>query len=153
MFIFPSGCDFPFTSGATSPCVSSDAVGITMLSAKRNANNASVTVTPGTPSRSPSLQVIGVPAQTPPEQTSFTVQALPSLQATVLLVCTQAPATQESSVQILLSLQSNAVPAQTPPEQTSFTVQALLSLQLVPLAAVGLLHTPVAVSQVPAVWH
>src|SRR3990172_1205601 len=48
----------------------------------------------------PSSQFFGVPAtQTPPEHVSLTVQALPSSHAAVLLVNTQIPATQASSVQ------------------------------------------------------
>ena len=65
------------------------------------------------------------PTQTPPEQVSLVVQALPSLQGAVLLVCTQpVDGLQLSSVHGLLSLQLIVVPPQTPPEQTSFAVQA-----------------------------
>jgi len=60
----------------------------------------------------PSSQFIAVPAQTPLEQISFMVHALPSLQAEVLLRCWQTPATQESSVQTLPS--SQFIPAQDP---------------------------------------
>jgi hypothetical protein len=74
--------------------------------------------------------MICVPAQTPPEQTSFNVQARLSQQELVLLVYTQLPVTvlQVSVVHTLLSLHTLAVPAQTPLEQTSLDVQALLSL-------------------------
>src|SRR5436190_10389132 len=44
-------------------------------------------------------------------------------------------------------------PAQVPFSQVSVCVQALPSLQAVPLLAFGLEHWPVAVLQVPAVWH
>ena len=61
---------------------------------------------------------------------------------------------QESAVQALPSMQFFAGPAaQAPARQASPMVQALPSLQVVPSAAVGLLHAPVAGSQVPAVWH
>jgi hypothetical protein len=80
----------------------------------------------------PSLQVGGgPPTHIPPEQVSFVVQALPSLQALALLTCTQPVAgLQESSVQPLPSSQLGGAPGtQAPPEQTSPTVQALPSLQ------------------------
>ena len=44
-------------------------------------------------------------------------------------------------------------PRHAPAWQVSNCVQALLSLHMVPLAAFGLLHMPVIVSQVPATWH
>jgi len=80
----------------------------------------------------PSSQFIAAPAQTPLEQASLPVQALPSSQTAVLLLCMQAPAEQESSVQAFPSSQFIAVPAQTPLEQASFPVQALPSSQVVP---------------------
>src|SRR5204862_1654241 len=45
------------------------------------------------------------------------------------------------------------LPVHTPARQVSVCVQALPSLHAVPLLAFGLEHWPVAVSQVPAVWH
>jgi hypothetical protein len=42
---------------------------------------------------------------------------------------------------------------QVPAWQVSVWVQALPSLQVVPFAAVGFEHTPVAGTQVPATWH
>src|SRR3989338_5174927 len=89
------------------------------------------------------------PAQPPPEQTSVTVQALPSLQAAVLFVWTATPFEQESLVQGLLSLRFGIVPepVQAPPEQTSVTVQALPSLQAAVLfvwTAAPLTHVSVA---------
>src|SRR5437764_1333838 len=45
------------------------------------------------------------------------------------------------------------VPAQAPFWQESLWVQASPSLQAEPLALAGLEHVPVAVSQVPALWH
>jgi hypothetical protein len=79
----------------------------------------------------PSLQLRGLPAtHVPPEQTSLTVQALPSLQGAVLLVKTHPVAgAQVSVVQGLLSLQVIPVPAHTPAVHTSPEVQALPSLQ------------------------
>src|SRR5439155_16325365 len=44
-------------------------------------------------------------------------------------------------------------PTQAAAWQVSVCVQALASLQLVPLGLAGLLQTPDAGSQVPAVWH
>jgi len=86
----------------------------------------------------PSLQLGGAPpTQTPPEQVSFVVQALPSLHGAVLFKRTQPLAgLHESSVQALPSLQlGGAPPTQTPPEQVSFVVQALPSLQGLVLSA------------------
>ena len=79
----------------------------------------------------PSKQLTVVPPQTPFEQTSPLVQALPSLQATALLVCVQPVAgTQPSVVQMLPSSQlGGGPPVQAPPEQTSPVVHALPSLQ------------------------
>src|SRR5947199_2651394 len=45
------------------------------------------------------------------------------------------------------------MPTQMPASQASVRVQALPSLQPVPLGLAGLLQTPDAGSQVPAVWH
>jgi hypothetical protein len=78
----------------------------------------------------PSLQPSGAdPTHTPPEQVSTVVHAFPSLQATVLFVCTHpVAALQESSVQGLLSLQPSAgPPTQAPALQTSPVVQPLPS--------------------------
>src|SRR5437667_157357 len=44
-------------------------------------------------------------------------------------------------------------PVQIPDWQVSLWVHALPSLQLVPSAAFGFEHVPVAVLQVPATWH
>jgi hypothetical protein len=59
----------------------------------------------------PSLQLSAVPVwQDPPPQISLPLQALPSLQELVLLECWQPEAgLQESSVQVLLSLQEIVV--------------------------------------------
>jgi hypothetical protein len=78
----------------------------------------------------PSLQFGGAPpTQVPPEQVSFVVQALPSLQEAVLFVWTQPVAgLHESSVQTFPSLQLGGTPpTQLPPEHVSFVVQALPS--------------------------
>jgi hypothetical protein len=79
----------------------------------------------------PSLQFGGAPpTQTPRLQTSFVVQALPSLQEALLLENTQ-PCTGShvSVVQTLPSLHTGAAPpTQAPAEQVSFVVQALPSL-------------------------
>jgi hypothetical protein len=85
-----------------------------------------------------SSQLMVVPAQTPPEQTSLPVQKFPSLQITLLFVCAQPEAgVQPSVVQMLLSLQSSAgPPTQVPPTQVSLVVQGLLSLQELVLSLV-----------------
>jgi hypothetical protein len=44
-------------------------------------------------------------------------------------------------------------PVQVPFWQVSVSVHGFWSLQVVPLFAAGLLHIPVAGSQVPALWH
>ena len=81
----------------------------------------------------PSLQgsVLGVPAQLPPPHTSPDVQTLPSLQGAVLFTWVQPlPESQASSVQGLPSSQFGAAPGtQDPLPQVSPTVQALPSLQ------------------------
>jgi hypothetical protein len=71
------------------------------------------------------------PTQAPAAHVSLVVQALPSLQAAVLLVWVQpVVGSQASSVQPLASLQSGAgPPTQLPPAQASSVVQALPSLQ------------------------
>ena len=76
-----------------------------------------------------SLQVTAEPLQTPPEQVSFEVQALPSLQAAVLLVVTQPVAgLHELSVQGLASVQVRAEPkTQSLLRQISNPLHALLS--------------------------
>ena len=73
----------------------------------------------------------GPPTHIPKEQTSFVVQALPSLHGEVLLVKTQPLAgLQVSSVQPFASLQTGGgPPRQTPPEQASPVVHAFPSLQ------------------------
>ena len=72
---------------------------------------------------------MGVPAQTPLEQTSPIVQTLLSSQGFEFATCVHPLAgLQLSSVQGLPSLQSTgAPPMQTPPEQVSFVVHALPS--------------------------
>jgi hypothetical protein len=78
-----------------------------------------------------SSQSSGVPAHTPPEQTSPVVQFVPSLQVAVLGSLTQPIVeSHESLVQGLPSLQTTAVPVHAPLEQTSPVVQALPSLQV-----------------------
>jgi hypothetical protein len=87
----------------------------------------------------------GPPTQTPPEQVSLVVQALPSLQAATLFTFTQPVAgLQESSVQTLVSTQlGGGPPMQAPPEQISLVVHAFPSLHV----AVLLVNT-----QTPP-WH
>jgi hypothetical protein len=99
-----------------------------------------------------SLQVTAPPGeQVPAEQVSPVVQALPSSQEAVLLVCTHpVPELHESLVQSLSSLQSSAEPpAQEPAEQASPVVQALPSSQ----EAVLLLNTQPSSSSQESLVH
>jgi hypothetical protein len=80
-----------------------------------------------------SSQSSGVPpTHWPPAQRSPVVQALPSSQATALLVWTQVPAVQVSLVQGLWSSQASGAPAQMPAVQASPVEQALPSSHGVP---------------------
>src|SRR6266550_2068925 len=98
----------------------------------------------------PGKQQLLEPArQTPPEQVSLLVQALPSSQGALLGVNVHPVPLQASSVQTLPSLQVNAMPAHTPLAQVSLRVQRLPSSQVavlggnvdpVPLQA-SLVHT------------
>jgi hypothetical protein len=99
----------------------------------------------------PSLQVVGLPLQTPATQRSPVVQRLPSLQLALLLLCPQPPVLlQESIVQTLLSLQSSGgPPVHLPPWQESLVVQTLLSLH--GPGAFPWLQTPIAGSQMSVV--
>jgi hypothetical protein len=80
----------------------------------------------------PSLQTVAPPGlHAPPPHVSPVVQALPSLQALVLLANTQAPVAglQLSVVQMLLSLHATTAPGwHVPPPHASPEVQALPSL-------------------------
>jgi hypothetical protein len=77
----------------------------------------------------PSEQLTGEPPHAPFAHRSFVVQALPSLQESLLSTCVHPVAgLQPSSVHGLPSLQPIGVPAQAPPEHTSPDVQALPSL-------------------------
>jgi hypothetical protein len=93
-----------------------------------------------------------------PSQVSSPLQMFPSEHAVPegLGVCVTAPVVElhASTVHGLPSSTGVAAPDwQAPDWQTSPVEQALPSLQEVPLAASGLEHAPVAVSQVPATWH
>ena len=79
-----------------------------------------------------SLHTMGAPEQAPAVQWSEPVQALPSVQALALLFVKTHPVAglQESSVQLLPSLQGSAgPPVQTVAAHTSFVVHLLPSLQ------------------------
>src|SRR5216110_2215612 len=100
-----------------------------------------------------------MPTQMPASQVSVRVQALPSSQPVPsgLAGLLQTP---DAGLQVPAVWHwSEAVhttgfaPTQAPAWQVSLCVHALASLQLVPLGLAGLLQTPVAGSQVPAVWH
>jgi hypothetical protein len=85
----------------------------------------------------------GPPAHAFPEQVSAVVQAFPSSQGFVFAAKTQpVAASQESSVQTLLSLQVIVVPVQAPAPQTSPLVQALPSSQPPPFASLALHDLP-----------
>jgi hypothetical protein len=103
---------------------------------------------------SEAVQTIAVPPQTPLVHTSDVVQASLSLQVDpfVLIGLLHTPAVQVPAAwHWSEAVQTIAVPPQTPLVHASDVVQALLSSQVVPLAIVGLLHTPAV--QVPATWH
>lgn len=88
-----------------------------------------------------SLHTSAAPLHAPVAQTSLVVQALPSLQVvpSAAAGALQVPdfASQASTVQGLLSLQTVALPgAQVPLAHKSLTVQALPSVQALPVSAV-----------------
>src|SRR5438094_591123 len=100
-----------------------------------------------------------MPTQMPASQASVRVQALPSSQPVPSglagLLQTpdaglQMPAVWHWSAAVHTT---GLAPTQAPAVQVSVRVQALPSSQLVPLGLAGLLQTPDAGSQVPAVWH
>src|SRR5436853_221418 len=100
-----------------------------------------------------------MPTQMPASQASVRVQALPSSQPVPSglagLLQTpdaglQMPAVWHWSAAVHTT---GLAPTRVPASQVSFRVQALPSLQLVPSGLAGLLQTPDAGSQVPAVWH
>ena len=123
------------------------------------------------------------PMQVPPWQVSLNVHASLSLHVTspaTALWPQPSPVVQTSSVHTLLSSQSASSAAwaqpvkgwqasivhgnpssqlaaapgtQPPPTHASPTVHKLSSLQPVPLVTEGLLHAPLAGSQVPATWQ
>ena len=109
---------------------------------------------------SSALQVTGLaPTQLPDWHVSLWVHALPSLHPVPLpalgLLQTPVPVLQTPAVwhwSEALHV-TGLAPVQTPVWQVSLCVQALASLHPVPLLAFGLLHTPVPVLQIPAVWH
>src|SRR3989442_537182 len=105
----------------------------------------------------PSSHLRGLPLQTPPEQVSPVVQALPSLQALPLIFTgfehvpvlgSQVPTTLHWSEAVQTTW---LLPLHTPLWQVSVCVQALPSLQALPLAFAGFEHVPVAGLQVPEV--
>src|SRR5213083_2475679 len=99
------------------------------------------------------------PTQAPAWQVSVRVQASPSSHGAPLslagllqvpVVGSQVPAVWHWSEAVHTT---GLAPTQAPAWQVSLCVHALASLQLVPLGLAGLLQTPDAGSQVPAVWH
>jgi hypothetical protein len=94
------------------------------------------------------LAQVSVPSQKRPSLHAVPSEAIGVLHIPV--AGSQVPATWQSS----MALQTFAVPAvQVPFWQVSLPLQRLPSSQAVPLAFVGLVHIPVDVLQVPAVWH
>ena len=119
-----------------------------------------VSQVPATWQTSLAVQVFALPpTQVPFEHVSVCVHAFPSLQAPPLLpigllqvpvAVSQVPALWQTS----LAVQVFALPpTQAPFEHVSVCVHALPSLHVPPLLPIGLLQVPVAVSQVPALWH
>jgi hypothetical protein len=110
------------------------------------------------------LQSTGVPAlhvSVAGLHVSVPLQALPSLQSVSfvqphLLLSTvhpPSPSEQLSMVQAMPSLHTTCVPPQTPFVQASPVVHTKPSLHDDPSDFLGLEQTPLAGSQVPAVWH
>jgi hypothetical protein len=99
------------------------------------------------------------PTQLPAWQVSLCVHALPSLHAVPFAAAgfehapvagSHVPAEWHWS---LAEHVTGLAPTQVPAWQVSLCVQAFPSLQLVPFAAAGFEHMPVAGSHVPAAWH
>src|SRR5262252_5766267 len=97
-----------------------------------------------------------VPVQAPAAQTSFCVQAFPSLHVVpsafagfehAPLAGSHVPASWHWSCAVHTT---GIVPVHAPAWQTSLCVQAFPSLQVVPSAFAGFEHTPLAGSHVPA---
>ena len=103
------------------------------------------------------VQVTGLaPVHVPAWQTSVWVQALPSVHAVPLaalglvhvpVATLQVPAEWHWSLAVHVT---GLAPVQVPAWQVSLWVHALPSLHAVPLAALGLVHAPVAGAHVPA---
>src|SRR5882724_5359086 len=109
---------------------------------------------------SAAVQATGLaPMQAPASQVSVCVQALPSSQGAPLglagllhmpVAGLQAPAVWHWSAAVQTT---GLAPTQAPASQVSVCVQALPSSHGAPLSLGGLLQTPVAGLQAPAVWH
>jgi hypothetical protein len=87
------------------------------------------------------------------EQASPSLQAVPSATAGLLhapVAGSHVPAAWHGSEAVHVT---GFDPVQVPAWQVSVREHALPSLQAVPSATTGLLHAPVAGSQVPAEWH
>src|SRR2546427_527353 len=99
------------------------------------------------------------PPQAPASQVSVCVQALPALHGAPLVFFLMIRRPPGSTLLPSTTLFRAAVhtrglaPTQAPASQVSVCVQALPSLHGAPLSLGGLLQTPVAGLQVPAVWH
>jgi len=92
----------------------------------------------------------------PPEQTSPTVHAFPSLQGVLsgwlAKLHVPSPLQVPACLHVPGAAQAYAVPAQAPAVHTSFFVHATPSLQPVPFVALAKLHVPSPL-QVPACLH
>jgi hypothetical protein len=104
--------------------------------------------------------VTGAPAtQIPAWQASPCVQASPSLHVVPsgLLATAQVPVVGSQAETVVHGVAAGQTtglpPVHAPLWQVSVCVHALPSLHGVPLALLGLEHTPVAGLQVPATWH
>jgi hypothetical protein len=100
-----------------------------------------------------------LPVHAPAWQVSVCVHALPSLQTVPsifagLLHVPVAPSQLPTSWHWSAAVQvTGLLPTQLPAWQVSVCVHAFPSLQIVPSIFAGLLHVPVAGSQIPASWH
>src|SRR5438132_1178244 len=109
---------------------------------------------------SAAVQATGLaPTQAPASQVSVCVQALPSLHGAPLALAgllqmpdagLQTPAVWHWSAAVQAT---GLAPTQAPASQVSVCVQGLPSLHGAPLGLAGLLQTPDAGLQTPAVWH
>ncbi len=103
------------------------------------------------------MQTIGLaPLHAPATHVSDCVQALPSVQAapSIFFGLLQVPAVHVPTLwHWSLAAQTTAAPPQRPLVQTSLVVHAFASSHNTPSTLLGLLHCPLARSQLPEPWH